>query len=399
MPWAMQWAMQWALPWTLLCVLLLASGAALAHKPSDSYLTLSLSPAAATGPALTGQWDIALRDLDFALGLDADGDGNITWGEVRLRHDEIAAYALARLSVSVDGARCTLRAGAQQIDEHTDGAYTVLPLQVSCPEQAAGAKVVQIGYTLFGDLDPQHRGLLNLQHAAQVKTAVLTPGEPEQSFELSASSLLGQLASFVKEGVWHIWIGFDHILFLLALLLPAVGAFQRKTPAASARWVPSPSFGPVFWDVLRVVTAFTVAHSVTLSLATLGWVALPSRWVESTIAASVVLAALNNVWPVFQGRRWMVAFFFGLIHGFGFASVLADLQLPQEALALALLGFNVGVELGQLAIVLVFLPIAFAVRRTDFYRRGVLWAGSLAVALIASLWFVERAFGLSLLAR
>ena len=124
---------------------------------------------------------------------------------------------------------------------------------------------------------------------------------------------------------------------------------------------------------------------------------LPSRWVESAIAASVVLAALNNVWPVFHSRRWMVAFAFGLIHGFGFASVLTDLGLPREALALALVGFNLGVEAGQLAIVAVFLPLAFALRRTAFYRRAVMLGGSLLIALLAAVWLIERAFNMKLI--
>ena len=156
-------------------------------------------------------------------------------------------------------------------------------------------------------------------------------------------------------------------------------------------------FGQAFWDVLRIVTAFTVAHSITLTLATLGVLALPSRLVESAIAASVVLAALNNIWPVFHGRRWIVAFLFGLVHGFGFASVLADLGLPQGTLVLALLGFNVGVEAGQLAIVAVFLPLAFALRRSWLYRRGVLLGGSCVIAAIAAAWMVERVFDLKLL--
>ena len=118
--------------------------------------------------------------------------------------------------------------------------------------------------------------------------------------------------------------------------------------------------------MLWVVTAFTLAHSITLTLAALRLVELPSRLVESAIAASVVLAAVNNLVPVVERRRWMVAFAFGLIHGFGFASVLAELGLPQETLVLSLLGFNLGVELGQLAIVAVFLPTAYALRNTRF---------------------------------
>ena len=149
--------------------------------------------------------------------------------------------------------------------------------------------------------------------------------------------------------------------------------------------------------MLRIVTAFTVAHSITLSLATLGLVSLPSRVVESAIAASVVLAALNNIWPLFHSRRWIVAFVFGLVHGFGFASVLADLGLPQGALVLALVGFNLGVEGGQLAIVAVFLPVAFALRRSWFYRRAVLLGGSMLITLIAAAWFAERALDMQLM--
>jgi hypothetical protein len=193
----------------------------------------------------------------------------------------------------------------------------------------------------------------------------------------------------VVEGTWHIWIGFDHILFLLALLLPAV------LVRAGRDWTPTPSLRRAGTEVLKVVTAFTLAHSITLSLAVLGFVSLPSRVVESVIAASVVLAALNNLRGTVDRRRWVMAFAFGLVHGFGFASVLADLGLPQGALALALVGFNLGVEIGQLAIVAVFLPIAFALRATAFYRVGVLRFGSLLVALLAAWWFVQRAFDLA----
>ena len=182
--------------------------------------------------------------------------------------------------------------------------------------------------------------------------------------------------------MWHIWIGIDHVLFLVSLLLPAVLVATR--------------FAPVFWDVFKVVTAFTVAHSITLALAALSIIELPSRLVESAIALSVVVAALNNIWPVVRGRRWMAAFAFGLLHGFGFASVLADLGLPRDALAVALLAFNLGVEAGQLVIVGAFLPLAFALRGTWFYRRVVLVGGSALIALVALLWLVERAFDLKI---
>ena len=365
-----------------------------AHKPSDSYLTLSVD-----GSAITGHWDIALRDLDFALTLDADGDGAVTWGEVRQRHDDIAAYAAARLQVTADGNPCTLQVGAQLVDEHTDGAYSVLPLRLQCAgARARTFQALTLRYTLFADLDPQHRGLLNLSALGQTRTAILGPQAELQTFTLAESSALQQFVDYLREGVWHIWIGFDHILFLVSLLLPAVGVWAaRGNGGQLPSWQPVSRFGVAFWDVLRIVTAFTVAHSITLSLAVLGLVTLPSRLVEAAIAASVVAAALNNIWPLVRGRRWMVAFLFGLVHGFGFASVLADLGLPQGALAVALLGFNVGVELGQLAIVAVFLPLAYALRRSWFYRRAVLVGGSLLIALLAAVWLVERVFELKLL--
>lgn len=367
----------------LLCVALALAlhMPARAHKPSDSYLTIALTDA-----AITGRWDIALRDLDFGIGLDADGDGAITWGEVRARHAEIAAYALDRLTIradAVDGPACTVEVGAQAIDEHTDGSYSVLPLTVRCPQVP---ERLSIAYRLFADLDPQHRGLLNLQAGGVARSAVLGPQAPLQTFDLTQASRWAQFLDYLRDGVWHIWIGFDHILFLLSLLLPAVLVWQGR------EWRPAGTFHAAFWSVVRVVTAFTAAHSITLTLATLGYVSLPSRWVESAIAASVVLAALNNVVPVFHGRRWMVAFGFGLIHGFGFASVLSDLGLPRDALALALVGFNLGVECGQLAIVALFLPLAFGLRRSWFYRRLVMAGGSLAIAALAAVWLCERLF-------
>ena len=355
----------------VLFILLLACGSAHAHKPSDSYLALS-----AAGKELRGQWDIALRDLEFAIGLDADGDGAITWGELRRKQAEVVAYALARLKVR----DCELKPGALLVDEHTDGAYAVLQFAAHCG--AALPQHLEIEYSLFADLDPTHRGLLRAEFGGRTVTGVLGPDRPKLSLDAEGRSRLAQFLDYGREGVWHIWIGFDHVLFLLSLLLPAV--------------LLAPRFPPAFWDVLKVVTAFTVAHSITLALAALAVISLPSRLVESAIALSVILAALNNVWPVVQRGRWLMAFFFGLIHGFGFASVLSELGLPQDTLVLALVGFNLGVEVGQLAIVAVFLPLAFVLRDTWAYRRLVAFGGSAAIALIAAGWLVERALDVKL---
>ena len=367
----------------LALLLALAAGAAQAHKPSDSYLTLR-----ADGATLSGQWDIALRDLEFAVGLDANGDGAITWGELRAKQAEVDAYAFARLALKADGQPCRLSQTAHLVDEHTDGAYAVLRFDAHC--SAAAYRAVQVEYSLFFDLDPTHRGLLRIEHDGSSTTAVLGPDRPRLEVRAEGRSRAAQFLDYAREGIWHIWIGFDHILFLLSLLLPAVFVANGRG------WQAAERFGETLWDVFRVATSFTLAHSITLSLAALSVVQLPSRLVESAIALSVVLAALNNLWPLVHGRRWLVAFGFGLIHGFGFASVLADLGLPQSALVLALVGFNFGVEAGQLAIIAAFLPVAFLLRRTWLYRRAVFLGGSAAIAAVASVWLIERAFDLRL---
>ena len=368
----------------LFLLLSLAAAGAVAHKPSDSYLTITVS-----GDAVQGQWDIALRDLDFAIGLDSNSDGDITWGELRARHGDIAAYALARLTLALDGVACEPRATGHLVDHHSDGAYAVLRFEAQC---AKAGRALELGYNLFFDLDPQHKGLLRLVYEGATRTAIFSPDAARQRFELKRPSRLVQFLDYGREGVWHIWIGFDHILFLLSLLLPAVLVHSRSG------WRGVERFKPAFWDVFKIVTAFTVAHSITLSLAALGVITLPTRLTESAIALSVVLAALNNIYPLFQRRRWMVAFAFGLIHGFGFASVLADLGLPQDALLLALVGFNLGVEAGQLGIVSVFLSLAYWLRHTMLYRRAILLGGSVLICVLAGIWFVERAFNLKLLA-
>ena len=366
----------------LFLVLALVPVTASAHKPSDSYLSLKV-----TDERIEGQWDIALRDLEFAIGLDGDGDGDINWSELQARHEAIAAYALARLQISADDAECAVVPGEQLVDKHSDGAYAVLRFAVGCD---APSEAIAIDYNLFFDLDPQHRGLLRLTYGDQTQTAIFSPDNNSQRFEVGRTELLRQGLDYLVNGIWHIWIGFDHVLFLLTLLLPAV--FFRR----AGSWEPVGDFRSAFVQVLKIVTAFTVAHSITLSLAVFGTIDLPTRLVESVIAASVVVAALNNIYPVVTRRLWLVAFAFGLAHGLGFASVLVDLGLPQSALALALLSFNIGVELGQLAIVAAFLPAAFMLREWRFYPRGGLQLSSALVVVVASVWLVERALNVAL---
>jgi len=370
--------------WRCWLAVLLAGccAAAHAHKPSDSYLTLSVS---SSGEVLQGQWDIALRDLDFVLGLDVNADGQITWAELKAARERIVEYAFRRLRVEAvgrgDRRACPARLTDLLVESHVDGHYAVLRFSADC-----GLHPIELAldYQLLFEVDPTHRGLLQGIGGGAAQAAVLSRDTPHATLNVSAPGRWRQFAAFLGEGVWHILKGYDHILFLLTLLFPAVVRY------GAAGWEPRDSLRDTSLDVLQVVTAFTLAHSLTLSLAVLGALHLPARWVECGIALTVLLGALNNLRPVILRRRWAVAFVFGLVHGFGFASVLADLGLHGANLVLSLLGFNCGVELGQLLIVLAVLPLAFLARDTRTYRHAFMPVGSAAIVLLAGYWLLSR---------
>lgn len=352
-----------------------------AHKSSDSYLRLNVD-----AERVTGEWDIALRDLEFALGLDRDGNGELTWSEVHGGRERIEAYAYSRLKLSANG-NCATNADDLLIDNHSDGAYAVLRFHARCAESIA---VLDIDYRVLFDLDAQHRGLLRLTANQNTWTAVFAPDTAALRFEIGVGASASSFGGFMTLGAEHILVGVDHLLFLFALLLPSV---VRRV---DGRWCAVESVGPALIGVAKIVTAFTVAHSITLALAVFGIAQPPLRWVESAIAASIVVAALNNVWPVITERGWMVALGFGLMHGFGFAGALTDLGLTNASLGSALLAFNLGVELAQLALVALVVPVMFAARRRVPYRRVILAPGSALIALVGTIWLAERVLDISI---
>jgi hypothetical protein len=348
-----------------------------AHSQSTAFLTVQVDKR-----SLHGEWHLALRDLQDAIGLDSNDDGLITWEELRAHKADVCAYAIAHLHVQGDSVPGVIRVTDFLVDEHSDGGYAVLRFVVDGLDEPAN---VTLNYQAFFDIDPKHRGLFRLESEGASRLAVFSTETTTQQFALKTHlSKKTDFWVFVREGIWHIWLGYDHILFLLALLLPGV---LRRT---QGRWEPVIAVRPAIANVLKVVTAFTLAHSITLSLAVLGIVHLPTRLVESAIAASVVLAALNNLVSFFPESRWMVAFGFGLLHGFGFANALRDLGLPSGQMALTLFGFNMGVEIGQIAIVTLFLPLALSVRHMVMYPRLVLRFGSASIMIISATWLMER---------
>ena len=359
----------------LVAALVLSAATAHAHRASDAFLTVAID-----GSQLRGHWEIALRDLAAVVDVDPDRNGEITWGELRGARSEIAAGVARALAIRADGRACSLRATDLQVSDRVDGRFAWIGLSGACPSPPGE---LSLHYRLLFDLDPTHRGILVLTSGAVAQSAVFAPERALVRLRVGERSPWRQFRDYLAEGVHHIWIGADHILFLLCLLLPCVLA----GPAHARGRTRLP---PVLLDVLAVVTAFTVAHSITLALAATGVVRLPTAWTESVIALSVVFAALCNLRRVVPRVRARVAFGFGLVHGFGFASVLGELGLPSGSRLLSLAAFNAGVEVGQLAIVALVFPLAYALRDSAFYRRAVVGGGSLAIAGVASWWVVER---------
>lgn len=349
----------------------------LAHQTTDSFLALAL-----TNNRIEGKWSISLRDLDHVLSVDENKDGEVSDAELSRGRSKIESYVLTRVFFEIGGKAAKITTTGFEIEEHADAYY--IGLSFLLPEGMVGSDV-RVRYTLFNDTDPLHRGLFRFDLPKRTETAIFSPSQPSRTFYIEEGRAGERFLNFVREGVWHIWTGFDHILFLIALLLPSVLHREKEG------WAPAASARAALLNIVKVVTAFTIAHSFTLTLATLGLVNLPSRIVESVIAASVVVAALNNLKTFFAERTWIIAFSFGLIHGFGFASALTELHLNSGSLAATLVGFNFGVELGQLAIVLVFVPIAFSLRKTNFYQEVALRYCSLLIAVLAGAWFFERA--------
>ena len=361
----------------LFLVIIITPINAMAHKLSSSYLQIERA-----GNGWEFQWDIALHDLENAVGLDTNQDKQLTLTEVESQSEKIASYALSRLHIVANEAPCTQVISHVGTTRRDSEPYSRLMFTAQC----GSTDEVSLHYGLFFDSDPTHTGLVQLRGDALSQSYLLSSDQPTLTLSAQINHQKNALFDFFREGVWHIWIGFDHILFLLTLLLPAVLVVRDR------RWYAAPRLHRPFIDSVKIVTAFTVAHSITLVLASLQWVTLPARFVESVIALSVLVTAVNNLWPVFVSSRWQLAFGFGLIHGFGFANVLQNLALPPEQLALSLLGFNLGVEAGQLAILAVFFPLAWVLRGSHFYRWGILRTGSIAAVLMSFIWLTEHLF-------
>ncbi len=323
--------------------------------------------------------------------IDANSDGTITEEEFTAKGPEIYEFFKDRLTITRNGETFPITSTDFGILQTPQGEFGQISFDVASPTPTPDS--FEIGYTPLIDADtPNHGGYGVIEN--NTRTGVVDnerhialffkPDGTPQTLSTISEPWFAIFVEFVKQGVLHIWFGFDHVLFLITLLLPAV-LFRQ-----SNAWAPVDEFKTAFINVVKIATVFTVSHSITLSLAALGIVTLPVTLVEAVIAISIAVVALGNMFPIFHNRVLLVVFIFGLFHGFGFANVLEPLGLVPSAKVVGLLAFNIGVELGQIAIIIVLLPILFLIRQWSAYPFLALKLGSLAIILMAGIWIVER---------
>ncbi|MEM7284825.1 MAG: HupE/UreJ family protein [Actinomycetota bacterium] len=372
---------------TVLASLLLLAAPASAHRIDESYIYMDIYDT-----EIEGRLEFRVVDINEELGLDLPEDPDEAATAVDGAIDDIRAYAEPRFGLGSDGDSWTVRF----VDEHElleteSGLFVVIPFEVAETFDSV-PDTVDVFYEAFVLENENHKGFFHIgnyweggvfANESDPFLRFFDAGDTRQTFDIDDPDFWGGLWGVVELGVDHIRIGTDHILFIVALLLPSVLVFTHK-------WEPAPSFSSALWRVIKIATSFTVAHSITLSLAGFGVVELPAKPVETIIAISIILAALHNFFPLFQNKEWVLAFAFGLFHGLGFAGLLTDLGLDRTNRVWSLFAFNVGVEIGQVVILVLLFPALFLLRRTRLYHVGFFKIGSVALMVVAAIWALER---------
>lgn len=356
------------------------AGLAVAHHPALSSIISHV-----TSEKVDVLLELDALALSEELRLDLDGNNVVDAEELKKAEVQVMTYVGQKFQLQSNLGPC-LAQPLERFAPTTEARRLQVFRAYRCPE---GASRVVFHNTMLFEMSGGHRHVAQIQAGdGRILQHIFERGRDRYAVEIPGGSVGEDVETtndsqeeswflgFLWEGIYHILIGLDHILFLLLLLLAA-----RKGK-----------------EVLWIVTSFTLAHSITLGLGALGIVNPSVAMVESAIALSILYVAIENTMIEEPRARYVLTFFFGLVHGFGFSNVLGDLGLEGEGLVQGLLGFNLGVELGQLAIVLPVFPLVKLLRdkKKTMHRRLVM-VGSIGVGVLALLWFVERAFGVSML--
>ena len=375
----------------------MATGSAWAHKGSDAYLQVN------DQPNLSLTCAVAIKDLELVLSIDANGDGKVTWGEIKAAVPAISALLATDIGITDAPVLVWQFDG---LESRGDGAYVRLKASPSTPAGAALA----LRYALFKTQDATHRllvagqldgkDLLLTVAPAQTQATVLRAGvvaaataTATESATAVPNSAWRSLTQYFLLGVHHLLEGYDHLAFLLALVLPLQLLLWPRKVAVMAKVVTSESTSrdsSAWGRLLATITAFTLGHSITLILATLGYTSASPAWVEPVIAVSIGVSALLNIYPQRWLRTEVLAGAFGLVHGYGFAGLLTEAAAPSGLLGWALGGFNLGVEAGQLIAVTGWVIVSQPLVGKPFYDRWVLRFGSWLLVMLSAFWFAER---------
>lgn len=376
-----------------LVVLGLATPAS-AHSINESYLYFNVFE-----DSIEARLELRVDDINEVLGLDIPEEGQEAEAAIVANRAALEEFSRPHLRLAEGGTDWDYTFTDIELLESETGNFALLSLEID-EEFAEVPRSWEVELDVFFEELPNNRafvliesywdgGIFNNEANA---LRDFDAGDTIQTVTIDEPSFLAGLWGTVDLGIEHIEIGTDHILFVLVLLLPSVLVFGRRNPESTEdEWLPAQDFRSSLWKVLKIATMFTIAHSITLTLAGLGVFELPGRPVEALIALSIIAAALHNLRPIFNDKEWLIAFGFGLFHGLGFAGLLADLGLDRTNRVWSLLGFNLGVEIGQAIIILLIFPILFLLRRTKLYD-FVLRAGSIVMAIVATNWFIERVF-------
>jgi len=351
---------------------------AFAHSTSTSFLMVDLSGTSVDAP-VDVRWDLSIHDIVWMVFVDANYDGEVTWKELDEARPALTSAILGQISVQRGGAPCSLAVRDYALAVRAEQNFLSVALRAACPKPG----LLGVGGALFMSGDASQRVLLSAKRGAQQFAGVMSASEPAWA-EPAQASAWNSFVRFVGEGVWHVWIGYDHVAFVLLLLLPSV---MRPV---NGKWQGATGLGQVTRDIVTIITAFTIAHSTTLALAVTGTVKLPTQPIEVAIAASIAVAGGLNLMPHLSRLRLPLAFGFGFVHGFGFANALGEIDATGTSLLPLLAGFNIGVEVAQLSIVAVVLPLIYSMRATRWYAGGVLPLGSCALGMAGFVWFLQR---------
>ncbi len=340
--------------------LLLITGVAHSHPLSVSYAELTVSD-----QNLNAVYRLPMDDMDLLLGLDTDLDGIVSDAEIMQASDDLNNYIQEHTTVQVNDA--VVSHSVIAMDTWLDSEdFPYLEVVVEYPANSP-VEYTKIQLRFLSDLYPDHRILASLV-SGEINNQFVFQHSNTWEPELTKQSALTSAYEFFVFGLEHIVTGYDHLLFLLGLLIVSRG----------------------LKNLVIIVTAFTVAHSITLAMATLGLVH-PVGWiVESAISLSILYVGVENILAKEVKHRWCLTFAFGLIHGFGFAGLLQELDLERAGLMLSLFSFNLGVEIGQIAIVALAWPILNTIARTK-YRRPIINGVSGLISLFGLVWFIQRA--------